>query len=221
MEILSKVHVALALSELGRGLDGLSSCFNLVPPGARPMRERLGLELARAEARRAARLAQNLKLLLDDPPLARDPVNLIELLRRALDAMGEELRLAQVTVSVEAGIRAPDVRGDASTLELAVEALLGALVAMIETLPTRTDLQISATERDGAVSLRAHVGAGLSAAQIPQLFDLDWVDRPGGIAASVGLTAARRVAQLHGGRADAVAHPTGGFVLGLTLPAGD
>jgi len=220
MEILSRIHVALALSELCRGLDGLSSCFNLIPATARPTRERLGLELARVEARRAGRLSQNLKVLLDDPPLAPGPVDLGELLRRIIEGMDEELQLSRVLVSIEVGRETSTAQGDPAALTLALSAMLGALVAIAETASPDRTVKLSIAERDGTVSLRAHASALLQESQIARLLDLDWTDRPGGVAAAIGLTAARRVAQLHGGRVDAVAHPTGGFVLGLTLPIG-
>jgi hypothetical protein len=47
---------------------------------ARPLRERLGRQLAQVEARRASRISHSLRVLLDKPRLTRRAVNLAELL---------------------------------------------------------------------------------------------------------------------------------------------
>ncbi len=218
MENLSRAHVALALTELCRSLDGLSSCFNLVPAGARPLRERLGLELAHVETRRAWRTAQGLKLLLDDPPMARQHVNLGDLLRQVVVNMSDELRLVRVNLGLDVTATVPGIQMDEGVLSLGIASLLGALVATIEASPEPGTLHATTTAVNGSVSLRVHARHALPPGQLARLFDLAWVDRPGGVAAAVGLAAARRVTQLHGGHIEASVHQSGGFVVSLTVP---
>jgi hypothetical protein len=51
------------------------------------------------------------------------------------------------------------------------------------------------------------------------LTDLEWSERPGGIPAGIGLAAAARIAQAHGGGLDARRTEAGGCVLVLTIRA--
>jgi K+-sensing histidine kinase KdpD len=59
----------------------------------------------------------------------------------------------------------------------------------------------------------------LSADQFSRLADLEWSERPGGIPAGIGLAAAARIAQAHGGALDARRTHAGGCVLILAIRA--
>lgn len=251
-----RLVVALGLNELTRGLDGLVSCFNLVSTRARPLRERLGLQLAQVEARRAGRVSQSLRVLLDEPRLTRGAVNVAELLQRVLDDMRDELHLARIELSVDlpagvpnaapalgwpAGVpnAAPalgwpggtrDVWADGVLLGVALSGIVGSLVAMSESvggvpsaaaalggLEPPAGLRATIVSGDGLITVRLLAEGMVIASSVGRLFDIEWLDRPGGIAAGAALVAAQRIAQLHGGRLEA-AHDQAGLVMSLSLP---
>lgn len=225
-----RLVVALGLNELTRGLDGLVSCFNLLSTQTRPLRERLGLQLARVEARRAGRVSQSLRVLLDEPLLTRRAVNVAELLQRVLDDMRDELRLARIELSVDLAGGNHDVWADGSLLGVALSGIVGSLVAMpesvggvpsvaaaLESLEVPTSLRATIVNGDGLITVRLLAEGMVIASSVGRLFDIEWLDRPGGIAAGAALVAARRIAQLHGGRLEAT-HEQAGLMMSLSLP---
>lgn len=238
-----RLVVALGLNELTRGLDGLVSCFNLVSPRTRPLRERLGLQLAQVEARRAGRVSQSLRVLLDEPRLTRRAVDVAELLQRVLDDMRDELYLARIELSVDFSAGAPnaapalgwpggtrDVWADGLLLGVALSGIVGSLVAMSESvggvpsvaaalagLEPPASLRVTIISGDGVITVRLLAEGMVIASSVGRLFDIEWLDRPGGIAAGAALVAAQRIAQLHGGRLEAI-HDQAGLAMSLSLP---
>ena len=61
------VSMPAALRDLGQEFEGLASCFNLMDAAARPLRERVGLSLAKIGVQRSIRYAQQLRILLEEP----------------------------------------------------------------------------------------------------------------------------------------------------------
>src|SRR5947208_16651733 len=87
------VPTSAALRDLCQEFEGLASCFNLIDQGPRPLRERLGLSLAKVGVQRSMRYAQNLRVLLEDlRPVYRD-VRVDDLIRHGFGAFKEALRL--------------------------------------------------------------------------------------------------------------------------------
>ena len=225
-----RLVVALALNELTRGLDGLFSCFNLLSTRMRPLRERLGLQLAQVEARRAGRVSQCLRVLLDEPRLTRRAVNVAELLQRVLDDMRDELHLARIELSIKLADGVRDVWADGSLLGVALSGIVGSLIAMFESvgwipsavaalgsLEQPAHLRATVVNGDGLVTVKLLAEGLVITSSIGRLFDLEWLDRPGGIAAGATLVAAQRIAQLHHGRLEAT-HDQAGLVMSLSLP---
>ena len=64
----TSVPVTFALRDMSQELEGVASCFNLVSTKSRPLRERMGLSLARVGVARNLRTFQALRVLLEDPP---------------------------------------------------------------------------------------------------------------------------------------------------------
>lgn len=213
-----RLLVALALNELCQGLDGLTSCFSLVASKGRPLRERLGLELAQVEARRAGRVSSSLRVLLEEPGLTRRMVNLTDVLHRVVDDMQDELRLTRVKFAVDSTEPLPSIWADGTLLIVGLSALLGAFIAMLETAQPPAVLRAVVTATEGSALLEFHPEGAAPAVDVSRLMDIEWIDRPGGVRVGVALAAARRIAELHGGRLDASANQAGGFVVSLRLP---
>jgi hypothetical protein len=198
------VPVTAALRDLCQEFEGLASCFNLLEQNARPLRERLGLSLAKIGVRRGIRYAQQLRVLVDDPhPLQRE-IRLDEAIRHALEDFTEELRLTEATLAIDVPAGPLVVRADASLLQTAIRACAGATIALIELGGKPADLQVSAFKADDTLHCEFRQ-------------DSFAMEREPSRAVSVALNAARRIAQLHGGRLDARPTSSGGSALLLSF----
>ena len=214
----TSIPVTFALRDMSQELEGVASCFNLVAAKARPLRERMGLSLARVGVERNMRAFQALRMLLEDPPPEPSPVSLTGIVDQTVKSFDEELRLTGARISVEAPDTSVRVTADARMLSLAVQACVGTLVSLVEASNAAEGIHISVRSADGLASCEMRQDAyRLSADQFSRLTDLEWSERPGGIPAGIGLAAAARIAQAHGGGLDARRSDGGGCVLTLTV----
>jgi ParB-like chromosome segregation protein Spo0J len=211
---------AAALAEVSTHLDAIGSCLNLLPERDRALRERVAMMLMRAEVQRAAWLAQGLAVLAEDPLITRSPVALVSLLRHAVDAMQPEHALAALHVAVEVDGPIAPLHGDGHLISV---ALGGALVAMQVIAERVSGAAIRCTVRadDDGKTLGVEIAQSavtLPASRLARFFDMSWADRPGGYLAAVGVVAARRIAELHAGKAEVSAGDQGGCTLRLEFP---
>jgi hypothetical protein len=198
------VSMPAALRDLCQEFEGLASCFNLLEPTARPLRERLGLSLAKIGVQRSIRYAQQLRVLLEDPRLFQRELRLDEAIRRAFDEVKEELRLTEATLALDLPSSPLVVRADPSLLQTALRALAGATVALIESGGRAAELQVSAFKADEAVHCEFRQ-------------DSCAMDHAPSRTLSVALSAARRIAELHGGTLEARQTTSGGTALLLSF----
>jgi hypothetical protein len=216
----SSVPVTAALGDLSQELEGLVSCFNLIPHGSRPLRERVGLLLADVSARRGLRHAANLRTLLDEPFPEPSELSFSGVIREACDGLRKELHITDTTLKLDLA-DAPTLHGDRRLLTMALQACADALLAMIEAAGRKGTLAVTGTisdDRTARCELRQDVYR-LSGEQAARLADLEWPDRPGGIAAGIALAAASRIAKVHGGRLE-MRREAPGCALVFLLPAG-
>ena len=214
----TSIPVTFALRDMSQELEGVASCFSLVAAKSRPLRERMGLSLARVGVDRNMRAFQALRMLLEDPPPERVPTSLTAILERTIGSFDEELRLTGMRMALDAPETPIRVTADARMLSLAMQACVGTLVSLVEASNIAEAIHITARVSDGIASCEMRQDAyRLSADQFSRLADLEWSDRPGGIPAGIGLAAAARIAQAHGGSLDARRTESGGCVLILTI----
>jgi signal transduction histidine kinase len=212
------VQTSAALRDICQEFEGLASCFNLLDQGARPLRERLGLALARIGVQRGVRYAQQLRVLLEDPhPLRRD-LRFDELIRDGFTDLKEELRLTESTLVLDLpGVPLP-VRGDGGLLRTAVRACAGAAISLIETNGLPGDIHVSAFASGDSVHCEFRQdAAAIGPQQLLGMFDLEAADRSCRVTA-VALNATRRIAQLHGGHFEARRTSTGGCAFVFSVP---
>jgi signal transduction histidine kinase/ActR/RegA family two-component response regulator len=134
-------------------------------------------------------------------PLRKRPLDVSEIVRRAVDAAGS--RAAQKGVDVRARIQERPVwiSGDATRLEQVVSNLL---TNAIKYTPAggRVDVTLSVEEGEAVLSLR-DTGVGIEPELLPKVFDLfkqadrTLVRAEGGL--GIGLTLVRTLVDLHGG----------------------
>jgi hypothetical protein len=87
----TSIPVTFALRDMSQELEGVASCFNLVATKARPLRERLGLSLARVGVQRNMRAFQALRVLLEDPAPEPAPISLNTIVEQTIKSFDEEL----------------------------------------------------------------------------------------------------------------------------------
>lgn len=216
----TSIPVTFALRDMSQELEGVASCFNLVAAKARPLRERMGLALARVGVERNVRAFQALRVLLEDPPPERASTSLTALVESAVQSFEEELRLTESRISLDVPDAVIRVTADARMLSIALHACVGILVSLVEASSAKGSIHVAARVSDGIASCEMRQDAYRFAAdQFSRLADLEWSERPGGIPAGIGLAAAARIAQAHGGALDARRTDAGGCVLILTIRA--
>jgi hypothetical protein len=203
-----------ALRDLCQEFEGLASCFNLIEHSARPLRERLGLSLAKIGVQRSIRYAQHLRILLEEPhPLLRE-LRLDEEIRHAFDDLTEELRLTESMLSIDVAASPLPIRADISLLRTALRACAGAGIALIERGGVAATLHVSVFTAGDLVHCEFRQDAyEMESQEIASLFRLQSSDRAPGRAIAVALHAARRIAQLHGGQLQAKRTGSGGCAL--------
>jgi hypothetical protein len=214
----TSVPVTFALRDMSQELEGVASCFNLVPTRGRPLRERMGLSLARVGVERNLRAFQALRVLLEDPPPEPRLMSLNAIVEHTVHGFTEELRLTGSHVSLDLSESPIRLNADARMLSLALQACVGTLVSLVEASNVESGIHIATRMNDGTAVVEMRQDAyRLSMDQFSRLADLEWSDRPGGIPAGTALAAAARIAQAHGGALDARRTESGGCVLILTV----
>jgi len=214
----TSIPVTFALRDMSQELEGVASCFNLVSTKARPLRERMGLSLARVGVERNMRAFQALRMLLEDPPPEPVQTSLTAIIEQTIKSFDEELRLTSLRIALDLPDTTIRVTGDVRMLSLALQACVGTLVSLVEASNAADVIHVVARVVDGTVSCEMRQDAyRLSADQFSRLTDLEWSDRPGGIPAGIGLAAAARIAQAHGGGLDARRTDGGGCMLMFTM----
>jgi hypothetical protein len=196
------VEIAAALRDLCREFEGLASCFNLIEQSARPLRERMGLRLAKIGVQRSIRYAQQLRVLLEEPRAFQRDVSLDHAIREALDEFKDELRLIEATLVMDAPTSSLIISGDPHLLRAALSACAGVMIGLIELGGRPTELQVSAFRADEKLHCEFR----------QESFQLE--DKPSR-ALAVALAAARRIAELQGG--SLTTRPTSGGGTALLL----
>lgn len=216
----TSIPVTFALRDMSQELEGVASCFNLVGTKARPLRERLGLALARVGVQRNVRAFQALRVLLEDPAPEMALISLNSVVEQTVKALDEELRVTESRPSLDLHEGPLRMNGDARMLSIALHGCVGTLVALVEASGQGGPIHITTKTGDGLAfcEMRQDVYR-MSADQFSRLADLEWSDRPGGIPAGITLAAAARIAQAHGGLLDARRTEAGGCTLVLSVRA--
>lgn len=151
----------------------------------------------------------------DRPQQVHEPVELVDVVERAL----ERARRRANTVGFEVSVQPWTLSGDASALERAVLNLLDNAVKF-----SPDGSRVAVTVRpvgDGSAVLEvADAGPGIAEEDLPKVFDRfyrssDARPLPG---SGLGLAIVRQVAARHGGTAYAGRSPSGGAVLTMHLP---
>ena len=145
------IPVTFALRDMSQELEGVASCFRLVAAKVRPLRERMGLSLARVGVERNMRAFQALRMLLEDPPLEPAPTSFTALIEQTIASFDEELRLTGMRISLDAPDAPIRAAADVRMVSLALQACVATMVSLeASSLPEA--IHITARVTDGVAS---------------------------------------------------------------------
>jgi PAS domain S-box-containing protein len=187
-------------------------------PGADEATQRQ-LELTHRQARRAARIVQNLLEFSRPASPQKKPLDVNVLIERTLQLQEHSLRRNQVEVDYQPHPGLPPVMGDGNQL---IQVLLN--------LVTNAEQAIREVREQGRIQIRTALladriavtvqddGVGIRPEALPRIFDPFYTTkRPGG-GTGLGLSICMSIIREHGGNLDAQAVPEGGSIFTLDLP---
>jgi signal transduction histidine kinase len=214
---LAEVIAALATS-----IEAIEASLRDVPLRGRPLRERVAIDLARAEAARARWVTDAAAVLRVDPLPSLDEVDLVAVCSAVAAAFAPEYRLAGGAPSTTLPATPVQVFGDQRLLTTAVGSILTAVRALVEDRGDAGRVSVGLAPRVDT-STRA-IDIAQTAVRVPvsahaRFFDPTWSAHPAGATGAVLLAAARRIAEAHGGALDLTALDGGGCCFSLSVPA--
>ncbi|MEZ5417573.1 MAG: hypothetical protein R2708_09530 [Vicinamibacterales bacterium] len=222
--VVSPAAMAAAASTLAEAFDAIQAALRDVPLRGRPLRDRVAIELARAEATRGRWLADAAMAMQTEPLPALDEVDLVTLLADVFEAFGPENRLSGGAAAVPVPTGACLVFGDGPLLTTTLGAMLAAVRALIEDRGDARKVRVALGPRREAATRTLEVvqtAVRLPAAAYGRFFDAGWADHPAGPQGALLLAASRKIARAHGGGLEVAPVETGGCTLILSLPAAD
>jgi hypothetical protein len=203
---------------LGQSLQTLLSCLRALETGD-PPGNRAASDLIRIEAARAAQLTWGATLIGFTTNLVIQEFDGADVLEGVLRNCEKEHVLNQI--KFEKRIQRPcTLKADRRLVSVAMR---GAVDAILPLALSRRKATIGV--RFGRHEPSRHIVLQVSQGVLRppdsvwnRWFDLDWRERPGGVASGVGLLAAKRVIELHGGRIQIDPRQDGGCQLTLGFP---
>src|SRR4029077_3831586 len=177
------------------------------------------LELTHRQARRAARIVQNLLEFSRPAAPQKRPVDVNSLIERTLQLQDHSLRRNNVQVNFQPQSELPMVIGDANQLiQVFLNLISNAEYAIREVRETGR-VQIRIGRIGGHISVTVQDdGVGVSPEALPKIFDPFYTTkRPGG-GTGLGLSICMSIVREHGGSIDVETLPAGGTAFTVYLP---
>lgn len=206
-----------AVSELDRYLQTMTSCLQIVADPNRPLRERVMMELMRAEAQAMTRLIRGLIVLSEAHQLTFATIEAREIVERVLATLQPERRLLDIQITLDIKEGPTSFSADERLLSVALAGAMGSMMALFRNVEGgKLDVSWNASTSRGQFVVSQDM-IMLPPTSFPRIFDQNWSDHPAGYSGAVGLIAARRVADLHGGSLHVGSHRQGSHI-NLELP---
>jgi two-component system NtrC family sensor kinase len=178
------------------------------------------LELTHRQARRAARIVQNLLEFSRPASPQKRPLDLNNLLERTLQLQEHSFRRNNIEVDFHPQADLPAVIGDANQLiQVFLNLVTNAEQAIREVRDTGR-IQIRAVRNGKQLSMTVQDdGVGIRPEALPRIFDPFYTTkRPGG-GTGLGLSICMSIIREHGGNIEAETLPGGGSAFTIYLPA--
>src|SRR6266436_5165319 len=178
------------------------------------------LDLTHRQARRAARIVQNLLEFSRPASPQKRPLDVNSLLERTLQLQEHSLRRNNIAVDFRPQPDLPGVIGDANQLiQVFLNLVTNAEQAILEIRDTGR-IQIRPSHNDNHVMVTVQDdGIGIRPEALPRIFDPFYTTkRPGG-GTGLGLSICMSIIREHGGNIEAETLPAGGSAFTIYLPA--
>ena len=177
------------------------------------------LELTHRQARRAARIVQNLLEFSRPASPQKKPLDVNVLIERTLQLQEHSLRRNQIAVHFQSQPGLPPVLGDGNQLIQVLLNLVTNAEQAIREVRDSGEVYIRMTLRAGRIAVTVQDdGVGIRPEALPRIFDPFYTTkRPGG-GTGLGLSICMSIIREHGGTLDAKALPGGGSMFTLDLP---
>ncbi|MDZ7373718.1 MAG: ATP-binding protein [candidate division KSB1 bacterium] len=177
------------------------------------------LEVIENEAKRCGNIVKNLLLFAREGREGFSPVDLNDVLSRALVLVSHHLELSGVRLESELAPGGCHVVGNADELK---QAFLALLINAVEAMPDGGTLRVrtEATEGDGKVRVEiTDTGVGIPDDVLPHIFEPFFTTKRGGEALGLGLAVVYGIVQKHQGRIDVKTKVGEGTTFTIELPA--
>ena len=177
------------------------------------------LELTHRQARRAARIVQNLLEFSRPASPQKKPLDLSNLLERTLQLHEHSLRRNNVEVDFRLQPDLPSVIGDANQLIQVFLNLITNAEQAIREVRDAGRIQIRAGRNGNQLAITVQDdGVGIRPESLPRIFDPFYTTkRPGG-GTGLGLSICMSIIREHGGNIEAETLPAGGSAFTIYLP---
>ena len=177
------------------------------------------LELTHRQARRAARIVQNLLEFSRPASPQKKPLDLSNIIDRTLQLHEHSLRRNHIEVEFRPESGLPSVVGDANQLIQVFLNLVTNAEQAIREVRDSGRIQIRVTQGGGRLGVTIQDdGVGIRPEALPRIFDPFYTTkRPGG-GTGLGLSICMSIVREHGGTIQAEALPAGGSAFKLFLP---
>ena len=173
----------------------------------------------RKDDQRAAAVIERMRSLLQQRALRLEAIAPRELAQEAAATLETEIRARHVTLSLEAPVDLPKVRGDRIHLQqVLINLLLNSLDALGDTPEDRRHIALHAAQSDEAMILFSveDNGGGFEPDRLTDLFIPYYTTKADGI--GLGLSISRTIVEAHGGRIHAENKTTGGARVCFSVP---
>ena len=207
-ELNNPLTAILGVTELVREREGLDESM------------KRQLDLTHRQARRAARIVQNLLEFSRPASPQKKAIDLSTIVERTLQLHEHSLRRNQVQVDFTPRTDLPQIVGDANQLIQVFLNLISNAEQAIHEVRDSGRIQIRLSQAgDNVVVTVQDDGVGISPEGMPKLFDPFYTTkRPGG-GTGLGLSICLSIAREHGGTIQAESLPGGGSAFSVYLPA--
>jgi len=178
------------------------------------------LELTHRQARRAARIVQNLLEFSRPASPQKKPLDVNVLVERTLQLHEHSLQRNQIEVDFQPQRDLPAVMGDGNQLIQVLLNLVTNAEQAIREVHESGHIQIRLLHQGDQIAITVQDdGVGIPPEALPRIFDPFYTTkRPGG-GTGLGLSICMSIIREHGGNLDAKALPEGGSLFTVNLPA--
>jgi len=208
-ELNNPLTAIVSVTELLRGREGLEEST------------KRQLDLTHRQARRAARIVQNLLEFSRPATPQKQPVDVNALIERTLQLHEHSLRRNNITVEFQPVAALPPVIGDVNQLIQVLLNLVSNAEYAIRELRESGRIQIRIGRLGERISVTVQDdGVGILPEGLPRLFDPFYTTkRPGG-GTGLGLSICLAIIREHGGSIEVDTRPSGGSSFTVYLPIG-